>query len=401
MIRRVRGQKVKRILIIEAQMKQYRLPFYARLHESLRAEGMQLRVAYSGPAQEELGKRDNCELPREYGLKVKGSWLLKKRMLYQPVLREIHSANLVISDLSNKLVLTHYLLLLSRMGIKRVAFWGHGENKQASSSFFLERYRKRTLHWVTWWFAYTAGAAEYVHRQGFPNSRITAVQNSVDTRQIQECLQRFDTNARAALRASLEIPPAAPVGIFVGTLQKIKSLPFLLEACLRIREKVDDFHLVVVGGGAEEEQIRQSGAQHAWMHFIGPKFEQEKARLLGIADLFLLPGAVGLAILDAFAAGLPLVTTSVPMHGPELEYFEQHGNGVMTACEVEAYADAAVRLFLNPQELRFLQDGARSTGQKYSIEAMAENFRNGIALCLAGEQRDGIRSAWRGEERTS
>jgi hypothetical protein len=58
-------------------------------------------------------------------------------------------------------------------------------------------------------------------------------------------------------------------------------------------------------------------------------------------------------------------------------------------------------LFLNPQELRFLQEGARNTGRKYSIEAMAENFRNGIGLCLAGEQADGIRSAWRGEEGTS
>jgi glycosyltransferase involved in cell wall biosynthesis len=392
---------MKRVLIIEAQMKQYRLPFYARLHESLRADGMQLRVAYSEPAQEELGKRDNCDLPREYGLKVKGSWLFGKRMLYQPVLREIHSADLVISDQSNKLVLTHCLLVLSRLGIKRVAFWGHGENKQGSSSFFLERYRKRTLHWVTWWFAYTTGGAEYLQRQGVPNSRITAVQNSVDTRQIQECLQSFDVNARAALRASLEIPAAAPVGIFVGTLQKIKSLPFLLEACRRIREKVDDFHLIVVGGGHEEEQIRQIGAQQAWVHFTGPKFEVDKARVLGIADVFLLPGAVGLAILDAFAAGLPLVTTSVPMHGPEMEYFEQHGNGVMTAHEVDAYADAVIRLFLHRHEFRVLQDGARSSGQKYSIEAMAENFRNGIALCLAGEQRERIRSAWRGEEERS
>jgi len=392
---------MKRVLIIEAQMKQYRLPFYARLHESLRADGMQLRVAYSEPAQEELGKRDNCDLPREYGLKVKGSWLFGKRMLYQPVLREIHSADLVISDQSNKLVLTHCLLVLSRLGIKRVAFWGHGENKQGNSSFFLERYRKRTLHWVTWWFAYTAGGAEYLQRQGVTNSRITAVQNSMDTRQIQECLQSFDANARAALRASLEIPADAPVGIFVGALQKIKSLPFLLEACRRIRDKVNGFHLIVVGGGAEEEQIRRNVTEHAWVHFTGPRFGEDKARVLGIADLFLLPGAVGLAILDAFAAGLPLMTTSVPMHGPEMEYFEEHGNGVMTAHEVDAYADAVIRLFLRRHEFRELQDGARSSGQKYSIEAMAENFRNGIALCLAGEQRERIRSAWRGEEERS
>jgi glycosyltransferase involved in cell wall biosynthesis len=397
----VSRQKMKRVLIIEAQMKQYRPPFYARLYESLRSEGLQLRVAYSGPAQEELAKQDNCELPREYGLKVKGSWFFGKRMLYQPLLREIHSADLVISDQANRLVLTHYLLLLSRMGIKRVAFWGHRENKQGSSSFFLGRYQKRTLHWVTWWFAYTAGAAEYLRRQGVPESKITVVQNSVDTRQISESLQSFDANARAALRASMGIPAAAPVGIFVGTLQKIKSLPLLLKACWRIREKAKDFHLLVVGGGPEEEQIRESARGDTRVHFTGPKFGEEKAKLLGIADLFLLPGAVGLAILDAFAAGLPLVTTRVAIHGPEMEYFEQHVNGVMTAHDVDAYAAAAIRLFRNPEELCVLQEGARSSARKYSIEAMAENFRKGIGRCLAGPQRGGLRAAWRGEERAS
>lgn len=392
---------MKRVLIIEAQMKQYRLPFYARLYESLRADGLQLRVAYSGPAQEEMGKGDNCDLPSEYGAETKGLWLFGKRMLYQPLVREIHSADLVISEQANKLVLTHYLLLLSRLGIKRVAFWGHGENKQGSASFFVERYRKRTLHWVTWWFAYTASGAEYLRGQGVPRSKITAVQNSVDTRQIQEWLQGFDRNARAALRDSLEIPAVARAGIFVGTLQKVKALPFLLEACLRIREEVKDFHLIVLGGGPEEERVRQFAGQHAWVHFTGPKFGEDKARLLGIADVLLLPGAVGLAILDAFAAGLPLVTTSVPIHGPEMEYFEQHGNGVMTTHDMQAYANAAIRLFLNPRELRVLQEGARNCGQKYSIEAMVENFREGIALCLGGAQRDRVRAAWRGEEGAS
>jgi len=84
-----------------------------------------------------------------------------------------------------------------------------------------------------------------------------------------------------------------------------------------------------------------------------------------------------------------------------MEYFEQHGNGVMTAHELEAYANAAIRLFLHPQELHVLHEGARSSGRKYSIEAMTENFRTGIALCLAGPQPDGLRAACRGEQGAS
>jgi len=383
----IRQRKMKSVLIIEVQMKQYRLPFYERLYERLRTEDIQLKVAYSDPAGQELQKRDNSDLPLEYGLKVKSSSLLKKRILYQPLLHEISSADLVISDHAYKLALTPYLLLLSRLRLKRVAFWGHGENRQGNASPLLEQCRKWTLDWVTWWFAYTTVTAEYLQHEGVPKSKITTVQNSVDTRRIQEYVQSLDVNAKALIRARLEIPAVAPVGIFVGRLQKVKSVPLLLEASRAIRKSVNEFHLIIVGGGPEEEEIRESAREQPWVHFLGPKFEDEKSELLAIADVFLLPGAVGLAILDAFAAGLPLVTTQLLLHGPEIEYLEEGRNGVITPHDPSRFAEAVARLFTHPAELRALREGAGSSAKKYSIENMVENFSRGIVQCLSNPKR--------------
>lgn len=392
---------MKSVLIIEEQMKQYRLPFYEQLYEKLRVEGIQLRVAYSDPVGGELQKCDNCRLPPQYGLNVKGLWLLKRRILFQPLLREISSADLVITDHAYKLALTHYLLLLSRLGLKRVAFWGHGENRQGSASGLLEQWKKRSLNWVTWWFAYTVGAAEYLHRQGVPKSKITAVQNSVDTRGIQDCVESLDAESRTKLRAAMGIPAAAAVGIYMGALQKAKSLPFLLHASRNIRKKTKEFHLIVAGGGPEEEVITRNAREQSWVHFLGPKFGAEKSELLAIADVFLLPGAVGLAILDAFAAGLPLVTTELPTHGPEIEYLEEGRNGVMTPHDPERYARAVAHLFTHPAELGALRDGARRSAEKYSIENMIENFRSGITRCLSQPQGNGVRAARRSEQGAS
>src|SRR6266478_3027059 len=95
-------RKMKKVLIIEAQMKQYRAPFYALLHEALRADGIQLTVAYSEPPASELWKKDTRELPEEYGLKVSGYWLWPDKVLYQPLLRSALSSDLVVVDTGNR-----------------------------------------------------------------------------------------------------------------------------------------------------------------------------------------------------------------------------------------------------------------------------------------------------------
>ncbi|HKV25374.1 MAG TPA: glycosyltransferase [Candidatus Acidoferrum sp.] len=382
-----RDRKMKKVLIIEAQMKQYRAPFYAELYECLRKQGIQQMVAYSAPSREELCKSDNCELPEKYGRKVKAYRCWQERLLFQPLFREIRAADLVVIDQSNKLVLAHFLILLSRLGLKRVAFWGHGENKQGDRATISERYKRFTLNWVTWWFAYTAGTAEYLQQQGVPDVKITIVQNSIDTRMIRECVRNLGADAKAALRAQMGLDSQATIGIFVGALNKVKSLSFLLEASHRIRRSVPDFHLIVVGSGPEEAELRASAIQHPWIHFLGAKFGQDKAELLEIADLFLLPGAVGLAILDSFAAGLPLLTTSISTHGPEIEYLVAGHNGIMTAHAPETYANAAIRLLSCPDELRALREGAMHTAEKYSIEHMVENFSEGIFRCLQQPKR--------------
>jgi L-malate glycosyltransferase len=389
---------IKKVLIIEAQIKRYRKPFYARLNSALGKEGVQLRVVYSAPSPSEVQKRDNCDLPREYGLKVKAYWMGNGRLLFQPALREVAKADLVIVDQANRFLLNHFLLPLSLVGLKRTAFWGLGENLQADRSRFSELYKERTLNWVSWWFAYTEGTARYLQGRGVPAEKITAVQNSVDTRRIQTCVKNLSPNARAALRARLGITPSMPVGIFVGMLHKVKSVPFLIQAGEVIRQSIPEFQLIVVGGGPDEEEIKENAAHHPWVHFVGPKFGNGKSRYLAIADLFLLPGRAGLAVLDGFAAGLPLVVTRVSIHGPEMEYFEEGRNGMMTAPDPEAYAQAVAMLLSNPKELQLLREGAAKSADKYSMEMMVENFKRGIMQCLAQPKWNWGPMKWRREQ---
>src|SRR5437879_1278091 len=144
---------MKKVLVIQTQMKQYRAPLWARLHDLLCADGMQLTVAYSEPPEIELRKNDNCDLPPEYGLKVRGYWIWRDGLLYQPLLKLAAASDLVIVEQRTRLLLNLFLLPLTLVGLRRVAFWGHGENRNVEQIQLSEWYRRNVLNWVSWWFA--------------------------------------------------------------------------------------------------------------------------------------------------------------------------------------------------------------------------------------------------------
>jgi glycosyltransferase involved in cell wall biosynthesis len=118
------------------------------------------------------------------------------------------------------------------------------------------------------------------------------------------------------------------------------------------------------------------------VRWLGAQRGVEKATLLAACDFMLLPGAVGLAIVDAFAAGLPLLATRAPGHGPEIAYLEPGRNGDLTAPDPAAYAAAVTRLLQQPEVLQQWRRQARADGQRYTLEGMVERFGQGILAAL-------------------
>src|SRR5882724_2426695 len=97
-----------RVLIIQAQMKHYRIPLFTQLLEILSQDGIELTVAYSAPHGLHATLGDDGELPSEFGRKVRGHWF-GGRVIYQPRWREIAEADLVITGHENKYLMNIWL----------------------------------------------------------------------------------------------------------------------------------------------------------------------------------------------------------------------------------------------------------------------------------------------------
>jgi len=304
------------------------------------------------------------------------------RLRYQHALRLALSKDLVIIQQENSLLLNYAVQVLAHARGAKVAFFGHGRNFQARrSDSAAEAFKRFWSKKADWWFAYTHRSAEIVAKLGFPADRITVFNNAIDTSDIRKQVQALDPNTQTALRQSL-CAGSENIGVFVGGLYPEKRLCFLLEAAKLVRAKLPDFHLLIIGGGQDAALVKAAAQELSWVRYVGPKFGAEKTSLVSLAKVFLMPGLVGLAVLDSFAYGTPMVTTDFPYHSPEIDYLKDGQNGLIVENDPVAYAGAVIRVLRDAKLRGALQTGAADSLRLYTIEAMAHRFADGVLKAL-------------------
>jgi len=187
----------------------------------------------------------------------------------------------------------------------------------------------------------------------------------------------------AALRLRWNIQ-SRNVAIFVGGLYAEKRIQYLIEAAHALRRRVADFELIVIGAGPDQQLVEQAAREHRWIHYLGPCLGTDKVPFFGLSKVMLLPGLVGLGVLDSFALEIPLVTVDLAFHSPEVEYLRHGENGVKlpAGTNPEEYAAAVSSLLGDERAREHLQAGCRVAAQTYTIEAMVSRFAAGVLLAI-------------------
>ncbi len=370
------------IVFLTRVLTHYRVPFHEAVREKLARSGVVYRLLYGRPAADEAEKNDLASL--DWAEPLTTFYFGRQKLAWLRLPRGLHPDLTVIGQENRNL--NNYFLQVGRLlGGSRVAFFGHGKNFQAQmTNSFGERFKRFWIDKVDWWFAYTERSADVVAASGFPRSRITVFNNSIDTSSIRSQLSTITSAEKEQLRSVLT-GGSANVGVYIGGLYEHKRIHFLLEAAHAIRARVPDFHLLIVGGGVDAPLAQAAASQNSWIQAVGPKFGREKTLLASLGTVFLMPGLVGLSVLDSFAYGMPMVTTDLSYHSPEIEYLIDGVNGVVVhnADSVAAYAAEVTRVLTDAEWRRHLQAGAAKSLETYTVEAMAERFSEGLLRALA------------------
>jgi glycosyltransferase involved in cell wall biosynthesis len=328
---------------------------------------------------DEIAKRDGGYL--RWATPLPTHYFLSGAVCWQPFGRYLRNVDLVIVNHQTKLLYNQRLLWAPRRW--RLGLWGHGRNMQAHSADGLrERFKRWTISRADWYFAYTQITVDAVAQTGFPVTRITNLNNTIDTSAICRDWNSITSVELAELKTALGAA-GMPVGVFIGSLYADKRLDFLVEACQRIRQRLPTFRCLIIGDGPERAKVRDWAAAYDWMYWVGAQFGRDKVLYLGCADILLNPGSVGLGILDSFVCGVPMVTTDCGKHGPEIAYLRHGENGLMTRDNVDDFAATVSSLLSDPASVKRMAQACLTSANKYSLDAMASQFVDGMAQALA------------------
>jgi glycosyltransferase involved in cell wall biosynthesis len=243
--------------------------------------------------------------------------------------------------------------------------------------------------WLGWLAAHWAGriccvsadvAADLVSLRIARRPKIALVPNGIDT-------GRFVLPQNAdEIRRRLGISPQAFVIGTVGRLDEIKCQDLLLRVFARLRGQMSEARLLLVGEGPLRQELEQLAARleiAREVSFAG--YQEQPERYLAAMDVFALPSrseGLPLVILEAWAAGLPVVASRV---GGIPELIENGQSGILfPSGDEEALARALEKIWADRDLGRRLGEAGRIQAREhYDVRVMAQTYQDHYLDLLA------------------
>jgi glycosyltransferase involved in cell wall biosynthesis len=211
----------------------------------------------------------------------------------------------------------------------------------------------------------------YLNTVNITADRIHCVPNGVD-------LRRFErSDDRRVTRRRLGIPDGAWLIGTVANLRREKDHSTLLRALVRVRAAEPRAHLALAGEGpmlaALEAEARDLGIA-PFVHFLGARTDVPE--ILSALDLYCLPSrfeGMPISILEAMAAGCPIVATRVP---GTVDLVEDGRTGVLVPPDdTRMLADQLLRVGADAELRRRLVKAARThVAEHATSDAMLRHY---------------------------
>jgi len=203
------------------------------------------------------------------------------------------------------------------------------------------------------------------------------------------------TETKESIKAEFRLPFSKLV-LFVGTMGidgERKKVEHLIEIFGRLDRR--DIGLVIVGGGMSDALKARINAQNTV--YLGQVHDPDNlkiSKLFKAADLFVIPGHVGLGINQAFYWGLPVITEE-GSQPPEIQYLKNGRNGFMVP-ENDLDALKAKMLYLLDNDAvrqEFGRAAREDILKEAPIEGMFQSFFKAVETAAAFRDRNDRRQS--------
>lgn len=216
------------------------------------------------------------------------------------------------------------------------------------------------------------GQAVKVLRTGIPAARTRVIPNAIHP----ERFARPDPADRKRLRAFFRDPPERIVGA-AGRLSPDKGFAVFVEAAARVYRRDPSVGFILFGDGPLRKRLeRQAAAAGLGGRFVLAGFRTDLDRFMPFLDLLVLPSyneGLPNVVLEAFAAGVPVVATAV---GGTPEVVEHGRSGFLVQPGDVGTLTRRIRDALSLEEVRrdFGRRGRERVLRDYTFAAQAREY---------------------------
>ena len=255
-------------------------------------------------------------------------------------------------------------------GVKLV-YTEHGRLSDAPPSW-----KRQVVNPLLSWFdgpivAVSDELRQYMVASRFPRARVAVIHNGIDTAALPA------PGDRRRARALLGFDDRALIAATVARLDTVKDFPSLLDAFARVRHVMPQAQLLIVGDGPQRSALETRARQDdlaGSVHFLG--LRSDVRAILPAADIYVnssISEGVSITILEAMAAGVPVVATSA---GGTPEVLAEGEAGVLVPVRnPERLAQAILGLAADSgARARFAVRGRRRVESSFTIQRMVAEY---------------------------
>jgi glycosyltransferase involved in cell wall biosynthesis len=219
---------------------------------------------------------------------------------------------------------------------------------------------------------------KYFIKHALTESQLLFVPHAIDNKRF--AVSPENVNVASEMRKALGIEADKIIFLFCGKFESKKDPNLLVEAFKELKQT--ELHLVMVGNGEMETDLKAMSEGQRTIHFLPFQNQQNMPAVYQLADVFVLaskgPGETwGLAINEAMAAGKPILVSNKCGAATDLVINGENGY-IFPAGNKEALKQRILLLAQNKRELEEMGKISLQKIQAFSFDKMAEAIEHSV-----------------------